>query len=112
MTYHYHSRASAFSLRFVTSARSVIQFGEVPSLGNIGALRALAAGMLDIAVAGRRLSSAELLKDWLSAQQSAPIGASRRRTAPNGLKSMAITMLHGEPDARQDDGRVCVILQN
>jgi phosphate transport system substrate-binding protein len=138
MKYHYHALVSAISLLLVTSAAAAetlrvggtgsatemmralgqtfatsreIQLEVVPSLGSTGALRAVEAGMLDIAVAGRRLSSAELSKGLTErAAIRSAWGLATSHRNPNGLKSVAITTLYGEPDARWDDGTAIKVI--
>jgi phosphate transport system substrate-binding protein len=77
----------------------------VPSLGSTGGLRAVEAGMLDIAVAGRRLNSAEVSKGLTErAALRSAWGLATSHRNPNGLKLASIATTYGEPDARWDDG--------
>jgi phosphate transport system substrate-binding protein len=93
----------ALGQAFATSRE--IEFEVVPSLGSTGALRAVEAGVLDIAVSGRRLSSVELSKGLTErAAIRSAWGLATSHRSPNGLKAAAITTLYGEPDARWDDG--------
>jgi phosphate transport system substrate-binding protein len=87
------------------AANDEVQVEVVPSLGSTGGLRAVEAGMLDIAVAGRHLNSAETSKGLVErAALRSAWGLATSHRNPNGLKTVSITATYGEPDARWGDG--------
>jgi phosphate transport system substrate-binding protein len=77
----------------------------VPSLGSTGGLRAVQAGMLDIAVAGRQLNNEEItrgLVDRLAIRT--PWGFATSRSEPNGLASTSIADIYLSQESRWVDG--------
>jgi phosphate transport system substrate-binding protein len=93
------------------AASDEIQFEVVPSLGSTGALRAIEAGMLDIAVAGRHLNPAESSKGLVErAALRSAWGLATSHHRPNDLKSTAIATQFGEPDARWGDGTAIKVI--
>jgi phosphate transport system substrate-binding protein len=87
------------------AANDEAQFEVVPSLGSTGGLRAVEAGMLDIAIAGRHLNSAEKTKGLVErAALRLAWGLATSHRNPNGLKAASVVAMYGEPDARWDDG--------
>ena len=96
------------TMRFIGgkfAATDEAQLEIIPSLGSTGGLRALEAGMLDIAVSGRRLNESELAKGFvvLAAVRS-PWGLATSHSQPNGVQSALVADIFRDPQARWSDG--------
>lgn len=83
----------------------------IPSLGSNGGLRALDAGMLDIAVSARKPNAAESSKGFtVRAAIRSPWGLATSHPRPNGLQSASMASLYGDGEARWADGTPIRIL--
>ena len=77
----------------------------IPSLGTGGGLRALADGLLDVAVAGRPLEPQELAKGMTQAAAiRTPYGLITSHKTPVSLKSAEIAEIYKAPKATWPDG--------
>jgi phosphate transport system substrate-binding protein len=87
------------------AAEGELQFEVIPSLGSNGGLRALEAGMLDIAVSGRKLNASEIAKGFTErAAVRSPWGLATSHPRPSGLRSTSIAAIYRDEQARWDDG--------
>ena len=85
----------------------------VPSLGSSGAIRAVADGVIDIAVSGRKLKATEVAKGLkVRLMTRTPYVLVSSRFADDGLKSSEIAKIYSDHDAKWSDGaRVRIILR-
>jgi phosphate transport system substrate-binding protein len=80
------------------------QLEVVPSLGSTGGLRAVQAGMLDIAIAGRALTSDEEAKGLAGRFAfRTPWGLATSRSGPSGFARTSIAGIYLNDGARWDD---------
>lgn len=87
------------------AASDEVKIEVVPSLGTSGALRAVADGALDIAVAGRSLrpeETAQGLREVFVVRS--PFGLATSRPNPDGMKASEIAKTFASPGARWTDG--------
>jgi phosphate transport system substrate-binding protein len=81
------------------------RFEVIPSLGSTGGLRALEAGVLDIAVSGRKLSAAEIAKGLTErAAVRSPWGLATSQSHPGPMHSASVAALYADEQARWPDG--------
>ena len=93
------------SVSALFTAETGIALELVPSLGTTGANRALADGLLDLAVSGRPLTPAETAKGLtVVAELRTPFGLVTSHPNPNGFKSSEIAQLYLSDHSTWSDG--------
>ena len=87
------------------TAATGIEITLVPSLGTTGANRALANGVIDLAVSGRPLTPAEIAKGLtVGAEVRTPFGLVTSHPRPEGFKSSEIARLYQSDNPTWADG--------
>jgi phosphate transport system substrate-binding protein len=87
------------------TAATGIETTLVPSLGTTGANRALANGVIDVAVSGRPLNPAEIAKGLtVGAEVRTPFGLVTSHPHPDGFKSSQIAQLYRSDNPTWADG--------
>ena len=87
------------------TAETGVAIKLIPSLGTTGANRALADGIINVAVSGRLLTPAEIAKGLtVVAEAHTPFGLATSHPHPNGFKSKDIAQIYQSNDPTWADG--------